>query len=198
MTNRSSVRRAGGCSANTVAFARSGARDPSRAPSALCGTGAQAMAPEGIRPSAPSGATTPWSRQPLIRYAASGFDQTRAGRWPSGKISLMQVYAITSSHGRLPRRSYGRSSRTSLIGKTFCGWCRSNSTSGPCRRIKESGPGRFMLREVASVLPLFRPEVRRSFATRQRARAGEGGRAAPTKQYVVPPPRAAVHSTGRP
>jgi hypothetical protein len=55
-----------------------------------------------------------------------------------------------------------------------------------------------MLREVASVLPLFRPAVRRSSATRRRARAGEGGRAAPTKQHLVPHPRAAVHSTGRP
>jgi hypothetical protein len=55
-----------------------------------------------------------------------------------------------------------------------------------------------MLREVASVLPLFRPAVRRSSATRRRARAGEGGRAAPTKQHLVPHPRSAVHSTGRP
>jgi hypothetical protein len=94
------------------------------------------------------------------------------------------------------RRRYRRAALTDpAFSNPHAGYCRLRPIRAICGGLLFHN--RFMRRE-ASVLPLFRPAVRRSSATRQRARVGEGGRAAPTKQHAVPHLRAAVHSTGRP
>jgi hypothetical protein len=82
-------------------------------------------------PSAPSGATTPWSRQPHItRYPASGFEQTaeQGGGWedrgyPRETLNLF----LNQAAGRTPQRATGQAIAAAVLRP------RTRPESGPSR-----------------------------------------------------------------